>query len=158
MMEPCWWETNAFGSMMHVGLGRTHPLHVEYIHLGACLSFIQDILTEAILSHPRLNLPRKMALIKALGKIIWIQNDLFAKWHIRDGIEFAVGDDDDIVIEREGYLHGKKIIGGSDDSASDASGGHEDGATTPTKVGMCPFSGLADGVEQKLKVTVQEAA
>lgn len=58
--------------MMHVGLGRAHPLHIEYIHLGVCLAFIQDIMTEAILSHPKLSLHRKTALIKALGKIIWL--------------------------------------------------------------------------------------
>ena len=129
-------------SMMHVGLGRTHPLHIEYIHLGACLSFIQDIMTEAILSHPKLPLPRKIALVKALGKIIWIQNDLMAKWHIREGVdEFAV-DDDEIEVEEEGYLHGKKIVGGSDEEEVDPG--------TPTRtacVGTCPFSGMGKGME-----------
>lgn len=66
--------------MMHVGRGREHPLHIEYVHIGACLSFIQDTLTEALLSHPRLRMEKKVALVKALGKVIWIQNDLFAKW------------------------------------------------------------------------------
>jgi hypothetical protein len=125
--------------MMHVGLGRTHPLHVEYIHIGACLSFIQDILTEAILSHPRLQLTRKIALVKALGKIIWIQNDLFAKWHIRDGVEFAV-EDDDIVMEGEGYLHGKKILSESD-------GDDVEEPSTPAVPSICPFSGIAKGTE-----------
>ena len=63
-----------------MGRGREHPLHIEYVHIGACLSFIQDTLTEALLSHPRLRMERKVALVKALGKVIWIQNDLFAKW------------------------------------------------------------------------------
>jgi len=128
--------------MMHVGLGRTHPLHIEYIHLGACLSFIQDIMTEAILSHPKLPLPRKISLVKALGKIIWIQNDLMAKWHIREGVdEFAVNDDDDIEIEEEGYLHGKKIVIESDEEETDQG--------TPTgaaPAGVCPFSGMAKGM------------
>ncbi len=75
--------------MMHVGLGREHPLHVEYIHIGATLSLIQDIFTEAILSHPKLHLQRKIAILKALTKVIWIQNDLFAKWYVRDGEEYA---------------------------------------------------------------------
>ena len=125
--------------MMHVGLGRTHPLHVEYIHLGACLFFIQDNLTEAILSHPRLNLPRKIALVKALGKIICIQNDLFAKWHIRDGVEYAVNDED-IAIEKEGYLHGKKIL-------SESSGDEAEEPSTTNRPGICPFSGMAKGEE-----------
>jgi len=106
--------------MMHVGLGRRHPLHIEYVHLGACLGFIQDIMTEAILSHPRMHLSRKTALVKALNKVIWIQNDLMAKWHVRDGVEFeAVGGASDIEVEREGYLHGKKILGGSGSDEDD---------------------------------------
>ena len=58
--------------MMHVGRGRQHPLHVEYVHICVTLSFIQDILSEALLSHLRLKLDRKIALVKALGKAIWI--------------------------------------------------------------------------------------
>lgn len=100
---------------MHVGQGREHPLHIEYIHIGACLSFIQDTFTEAILSHPRMSLHRKIALVKALGKVIWIQNDLFAKWYVRDGEEYSQ-DSVKAEIEREGYLHGKKMVD-SDDSS-----------------------------------------
>ncbi|KAL3421525.1 hypothetical protein PVAG01_07970 [Phlyctema vagabunda] len=139
------WEYLDKVGMMHVGLGRSHPLHIEYIHLGVCLSFIQDTLTEAILSHPRLTLPRKIALVKALGKVIWIQNDLFAKWHLGDGEEFAVGDND-VTIEREGYLHGKKILNESDEDSEEP--------TTPTATtpGVCPFTGATAGVE-KLKVS-----
>lgn len=116
--------------MMHVGLGRAHPLHIEYIHLGACLSFIQDILTEAILSHPRLHMQRKTAIVKAIGKVIWIQNDLMAKWHVRDGAEFAK-EGQEVTIEEEGYLHGKKVLESEEG---------EDGG------GVCPFSGLRKGV------------
>jgi len=145
------WEYLDKVGMMHVGLGRTHPLHIEYIHLGACLSFIQDIMTEAILSHPKLPLSRKIALVKALGKIIWIQNDLFAKWHIREGVnEFAVNDDDDIIIEEEGYLHSKRVLSESDSDAAEES-------TTPTAAGVCPFSGISKGMED-LKVEEHDFA
>ncbi len=123
---------------MHVGLGRSHPLHIEYIHLGACLSFIQDILTEAILSHPRLPLPRKIALVKAIGKIVWIQNDLFAKWHIREGVEFAVDDD---LIEEEGYVHSKKILSDSDEGEGAVS-------SSTLEPGVCPFSAVVNGIEE----------
>jgi hypothetical protein len=133
--------TNISCRMMHVGLGRSHPLHVEYIHLGVCLSFIQDIMTEAILSHPRLALQRKIAIVKALGKLIWIQNDLFAKWHVRDGCEYA--SHEEAIIEDEGYLHGKKVLSEVDSSDAD------DEATTPTKrASVCPFSGVVSGMEE----------
>lgn len=124
---------------MHVGLGRKHPLHIEYVHLGVCLGFIQDIMTEAILSHPRLHIQRKTALVKALNKVIWIQNDLMAKWHVRDGSEFATGDSD-IEIESEGYLHGKKVVG---DEVPDAGRVAAPMAAPLAPAGVCPFSGMS---------------
>ncbi|KAJ9145024.1 Globin-like protein [Pleurostoma richardsiae] len=144
------WEYLDKVGMMHVGLGREHPLHVEYIHIGAALSVIQDILTEAILSHPRLHISRKIAIVKALGKVIWIQNDLFAKWYVRDGEEFRSGDEE-VVIEKEGFLHGKKVLDGeeedeaitaeSKEGASDGSGARLSEAPT------CPFSGVQRSME-----------
>jgi hypothetical protein len=62
--------------MTHVGQGRAHPLHAEDVHIGVTLSFVRDIITEAVFSHPRLKMDRKIALVKALPKVIWIQNDL----------------------------------------------------------------------------------
>jgi len=120
--------------MMHVGQGRAHPLHVEYVHIGATLSFVQDVLTEAILSHPRLKMDRKIALVKALSKVIWIQNDLFAKWYVRDGEEFV---DERLVpeVEPEGYLHGKKVLHDSSDESE-----IEESARA---AGTCPFKNLA---------------
>jgi hypothetical protein len=78
---------------MHVGAN----LHIEYVHIGLTLSFIQDVLTEAILSHPRMMMERKISLVKALSKVIWIQNDLFAKWYVRDGEDFE-GDDSEVLV------------------------------------------------------------
>lgn len=101
------------------------------MHIGATLSFIQDVLTEAILSHPRLKIERKIAIVKALGKVIWIQNDLFAKWYVRDGEEYQ--EEMQVPkVEQEGFLHGKKIVG-EDSHVDDI----EDIAT-----GGCPFKGL----------------
>ena len=137
--------------MMHTGIGRTHPLHIEYIHIGAGLAVIQDILSEAILSHPRLPLPKKIAVVKALGKVIWIQNDLFTKWYVHDGEEFTDGVDYAGIVEKEGYLHGKKVLA-HDDEESDASDatacpipGRE--APAPAPAGVCPFTGVVAGME-----------
>ena len=154
---------------MHIGKGRRNPLHVDYIFLGACMAYIQDSLFEAILSHPRLDLSRKIAVVKALGKVIWIQNDLFAKWHSLDGLEYqqpeADADDIELAAEREGYLNGKRFLG--KDNASSLSGGSGSSSaddasslrTTSTAsssgktslgrpldeamhLGRCPFSGI----------------
>ncbi|KAH8892442.1 hypothetical protein GQ53DRAFT_646986 [Thozetella sp. PMI_491] len=137
------WEYLDKVGMMHVGLGREHPLHVEYIHIGATLSMIQDILTEAILSHPRLQLQRKIAIVKALSKVIWIQNDLFAKWYVRDGEEYA-DEADEVVIEQEGYLHGKKVIEDEDEDEQTVKG---DSPVASAGAGVCPFSGMTKDVK-----------
>ena len=126
--------------MMHVGLGREHPLHVEYIHIGATLALIQDVFIEAILSHPKLHLQRKIAIIKALSKVIWIQNDLFAKWYVRDGEEYA-GEADGVVVEKEGYLRGKKILDEDDEEGIDKQ------EKQPRDAGVCPFTGISKGME-----------
>lgn len=96
------------------------PLNIEYIHLGVCLGYIQDIWIEAMLSHPHLSLRRKIALVRAVNKILWIQNDLFARYHSSDGEEFAdemsefnYGED------QEGYLGDKRILGSSSGSSTE---------------------------------------
>jgi len=145
------WEYLDKVGMMHTGIGRTHPLHIEYIHIGACLAVIQDILTEAILSHPRLHLQRKIAIVKALGKVIWIQNDLFTKWYVHDGEEYTDGMDFGI-IEKEGWLHGKKVLNEEEGPSSDASDDTATGSSstcpaggqkTSTTAGVCPFTGVS---------------
>lgn len=70
-----------------------------------------------------MRIEQKVAVVKALGKVLWIQNDLFAKWYVRDGDEFEEYQNP-VEIEQEGYLHGKKVINESLDE------------------GVCPFSGL----------------
>lgn len=129
------WEYLDKVGMMHVGQGRTHSLHVEYVHIGVTLSLVQDILTEAILSHPKMKTDRKIGLVKALPKVIWIQNDLFARWYVRDGDEFS----DDVLVpevEPESYLHRKKILHDGSENESEI----EDAAVA---AGSCPFKNLA---------------
>ncbi|PSR90879.1 Protoglobin-domain-containing protein [Coniella lustricola] len=148
-----WYYLDKVG-MMHVGRGREHPLHIEYVHIGVCLAFIQDTLNEALLSHPRIKMDRKIALIKALGKVIWIQNDLFAKWYVRDGDEFAA-DMEKPEFEQEGYLDGKKVLDDIDETEADGVDNNNsplpsrdsDGLAprtprTPKTPTTCPFSGI----------------
>lgn len=135
---------------MHCGRGRMNPLNIEYMHLGACLGYIQDIFTEALMSHPRLSLQRKVSLIRAIGKIIWIQNDLFARWFVRDGEEFA-DEMPEINTEKEGYLGDKQILGEGSSSGSSTEDGQSTSGSAQSKPSGCPFSGIPQtGVETKI--------
>lgn len=138
--------------MMHVGRGREHPLHIEYVHIGVCLAFIQDILTEALLSHPRIKMDKKIALIKALGKVIWIQNDLFAKWYVRDGDEYLT-DVNLPEFEQEGYLDGKKVL--DDIEEGDDDGDSQATPRSPRSPTTCPFSGIP--IRSKVESTPPKA-
>ncbi|KAF9530572.1 Protoglobin-domain-containing protein, partial [Crepidotus variabilis] len=87
--QPEFWEYLDKVGMMHTGMGRRHPLHVDYIHMNALLGYVNDIIVTAVLENEGLDLPTKTAVVRALGKVLWIQNDLFAKWYVTDGAEYT---------------------------------------------------------------------
>ena len=149
--------------MMHSGQERLHALNIEYIHIGACLGYIQDIFIEALMGHPHLSTRRKVALIRALTKVIWIQNDMFAKWQVRNGEEFADEMSMYSYSSQEGYLGDKKILGSrssvDDDHSSTmssvapsvqttqttqttTSSGPASASASATKESVCPFAAL----------------
>lgn len=105
--------------MMHSSEERMHSLNIEYIHINACMAYIQDIFIEALMSHPKLPLHQKIALVRALNKVLMIQLDLFAKWRVRDGEEYADEMPTFSFGSREGYVGDKRILGGSDGSSVD---------------------------------------
>lgn len=102
---------------MHSGQERMHSLNVEFIHINACMGYIQDIFIEALMSHPKLPLKQKIALLRAVNKILMIQLDLFAKWRVRDGEEYDEEMSTYSFGSREGYVGNKKILGSSDESS-----------------------------------------
>lgn len=75
-------------------------LRVEYIHCAILLGYVEDILLNAIITHPDLDSDTKNAVARAVNKvrfqcgvksttviqfslqIVWIQNDLFARHYI----------------------------------------------------------------------------
>ncbi|KAE9984494.1 hypothetical protein BLS_002196 [Venturia inaequalis] len=134
--------------MMHTGRGKKKSLNVEFVHIGATLGFLQDVLVEAVLTHPRLKMERKIAVVRALGKVLWIQNDLFAKWYVRDGEEFAAQRRNPRD-EREGFVNGKCVV---DLDSPNFSGGED--SFTPSDIGSpmeedgCPFSSMMGKLEK----------
>ncbi|KAJ5294182.1 hypothetical protein PENANT_c028G09603 [Penicillium antarcticum] len=165
-----WRYLNKVG-MMHSGQVRRSPLNIEYIHLGACMGYIQDIWIEAMMSHPHLSLRRKIALVRAVNKILWIQNDLFARYHCSDGEEYA----DEMSLmsfdDQEGYIGDKRILGSSsnssvDDDRSSISSGvapstHSAAPSTKTstsaaasasKTSVCPFADMAKPSSTETKI------
>jgi len=130
-------------SFRHAGSDRTKCLSIEYVHLSAAVGHLQNLLNEAILNHPRLKSERKMALVKAIGKVMWIQNDLFARWQSRDGE--GRPPDHPKRVESEGYLHGLNVLARAENDAApdtpvdEASGAFEGLSMARTSPGQPPY-------------------
>jgi Protoglobin len=82
-----WVYLNNVG-IMHTGKpGFKHrekrpDLRVEYIHMGALLGYVVDIVVGAVMEMSEIDNGMKSRVIRALNKVIWIQNDLFARHYI----------------------------------------------------------------------------
>jgi hypothetical protein len=61
-------------------------LRVEFIHIGALLGYVLGVVIGATLEMD-IDLKMKGLVIKALNKVLWIQNDLFARHYIAAGGE-----------------------------------------------------------------------
>lgn len=156
---------------MHSGQERMHSLNIEFIHINACMGYIQDIFIEALMSHPQLQWRRKIALLRAINKVMMIQLDLFAKWRVRDGEEFAEEMSTHSFGSREGYVGDKKVLGSDgcsldEDQASIAESVarsasvdtmHSAQSTTTinratSQRSACPFASLGKGAGTETKI------
>lgn len=59
-------------------------LRVEYIHMGMLLGFVEDAVAKAVLEAEELDVTKKTEVLRAFNKLLWIQNDLFAKHYVAD--------------------------------------------------------------------------
>ncbi|CAE7211388.1 unnamed protein product [Rhizoctonia solani] len=73
--------------LMHTGPAafqhreKKEPLHVDYMHCALLLGHVHNMLTRAVLAR---NLPAEttQTTLVAINKVLWIQNDLFARHYI----------------------------------------------------------------------------
>ncbi|CAE6449363.1 unnamed protein product [Rhizoctonia solani] len=74
--------------VMHTGkAGFKHrekkdPLFVDYAHCAILLGYVQSMLTSAVMGRDDLPQEVKTATLLAINKVMWIQNDLFARHYI----------------------------------------------------------------------------
>ncbi|KAL2223054.1 Protoglobin-domain-containing protein [Thermoascus aurantiacus ATCC 26904] len=86
--SPFWTYLDKVG-VMHTGEpGFKHrekrpQLRVEYMHCGALLGFVQEIIIKAVMGAD-LDANTKTAVLSAFNKLLWIQNDLFARHYVVD--------------------------------------------------------------------------
>ncbi|KAI9739463.1 MAG: hypothetical protein M1818_005151 [Claussenomyces sp. TS43310] len=87
--SPFWKYLNNVG-IMHTGRpGFKHresrpELRVDYIHMGLTLSYVSDVILNAVMKMDDVPFEKRLAVVRAFNKVIWMQNDLFARHYIND--------------------------------------------------------------------------
>ncbi|ORY00136.1 hypothetical protein K493DRAFT_211459 [Basidiobolus meristosporus CBS 931.73] len=64
--------------------GKKSKINVEYIHISALLGFVETTLIWAV-STLKLEREHELQVILAFNKVLWLQNDFFAKYYAKDG-------------------------------------------------------------------------
>ncbi|KAH6909294.1 Protoglobin-domain-containing protein [Coprinopsis sp. MPI-PUGE-AT-0042] len=65
------------------------PLYVDLMHLSLLLAWTLDVLTPVILSYAEYPLSRRIDIMRAFQKVVWIQNDLFTRHYAVRSTEVA---------------------------------------------------------------------
>ncbi|KAF1952768.1 hypothetical protein CC80DRAFT_478831 [Byssothecium circinans] len=120
---PQYWEYMNMVGAMHNGHHRRAPLHIDVIHFAMLLGYLQNTLNDAIINSMEVPLEEKAPLVKSWGKLFWIQNDLFTKWHVSDGGQYDQQSTKATKLSKEPILSCMKDERGN--------------------VVQCPFSGMA---------------
>lgn len=75
--------------LKHRKLMGKEPLYVDLMHLSLLLGWTLDVLTPVILSYTDYPLQRRIDIMRAFQKVIWIQNDLFTRHYAVRSTEVA---------------------------------------------------------------------
>jgi len=87
--SPFWKYLNNVG-IMHTGKpGFKHresrpELRVDYIHMGLLLSYVSDMVLNAVMKMDDVDFDKRLAVVRAFNKMLWIQNDLFARHYMAE--------------------------------------------------------------------------
>lgn len=59
-------------------------LRVDYIHMGLLLSYVSDMVLNAVMKMDDVDFDKRLAVVRAFNKMLWIQNDLFARHYMAE--------------------------------------------------------------------------
>jgi hypothetical protein len=70
---------------------KASKIKVDYIHVNALFAWLHGFLVETLDQHAALQADptARAKTLAAFSKLLWIQNDMFAKYYVKDGAEFA---------------------------------------------------------------------
>jgi hypothetical protein len=63
------------------------PLWVDYRDMGLLLGWVENALVDIVMAVEGMELETKIKVVRALNKLIWIQNDLFSRHYVEKSAE-----------------------------------------------------------------------
>ncbi|EFC45372.1 predicted protein [Naegleria gruberi] len=69
---------------IHTTKAGNKDIVIDYIHINALFGYVSDVLLGTIAMCPQLNEEQRAKTVQAFNKLLWIQNDLFAKYYVDD--------------------------------------------------------------------------
>jgi hypothetical protein len=69
-----------FVAKIHTPAAGNKSINVDYIHINALMGYVEDILLKAVCEIDA-DMETKTKVIRAVNKLLWVQNDLFGKWY-----------------------------------------------------------------------------
>ncbi|KAJ3239029.1 hypothetical protein HDU78_003067 [Chytriomyces hyalinus] len=77
------------GKMHTTTADKKSTINVEYVHVNALFGWLHAFLVETLNGLPELQADpsARGKVLGALSKILWIQNDFFAMYYVKDGVE-----------------------------------------------------------------------
>ncbi|KAG2385871.1 hypothetical protein C9374_003020 [Naegleria lovaniensis] len=69
---------------IHTAKAGNKNIIVDYIHINALFGYVSDVIIGLIASCSQLSEEQRAKTIQAFNKLLWIQNDLFAKYYVDD--------------------------------------------------------------------------
>jgi hypothetical protein len=66
---------------IHTTAGGNSSINVDYVHINALMCYVADILLKSVCELTDVSMETKTQVIRAVNKLLWVQNDMFGKWY-----------------------------------------------------------------------------
>ncbi|EFC44676.1 predicted protein [Naegleria gruberi] len=75
---------------IHTAKAGNKDIIIDYIHINALFGYVSDVLLGTIATCKDLSEEQRVKTLLAFNKLLWIQNDLFAKYYVDDNSRHGI--------------------------------------------------------------------
>ncbi|KAJ1933112.1 hypothetical protein EC988_009228 [Linderina pennispora] len=65
---------------------KTSTINVEYIHINALMGYVSAVVIDTLQGIEEWDSETRQKIVSAYNKFFWVQNDLFARYYVKEGV------------------------------------------------------------------------